>query len=86
MQKQTNLLHQEIKEINQIQNSRHAFSVMQWNTLARCCAIPAHHPKASQEHLNFEYRKELIAQEIRSYQADIICLEEVDSRDLEFFQ
>jgi len=58
---------------------------LQWNTLATCYEFQWKYPKPIRQYVDFSYRKDLIAQEISSYNADIICLEEVDSHDLEFF-
>jgi len=40
------------------------------------------HAKIDLEHMNFDYRKNLIVLEISSYNPLIICLEEVDEKDI----
>jgi len=80
------LLNRQIKYIKRTQNSQLKFSVLQWNTLAKCYTSTKHFPTVAEEFLDFNYRKDFIQQEIKSFNADIICLQEVDVRDLEFFK
>lgn len=82
----SHLLCRQINEIKKIQNSKLNFSVLQWNVLARCYTGPNHFPTVDQSFVDFNYRKDLLAQEIKSYNADVICLQEIDVRDLEFFK
>jgi len=80
------LLNRQVRQMNEGTNSRLTFSVLQWNSLASCYTSDKHYPYAPKEILVFDERSKLIAQEIKSYNADVICLEEVDKNDLEFFK
>lgn len=82
---QSNLLERSIKSLVDSSNPSLSFSVFQWNVLARCYSNPKHYPNALPEQVTFEYRKEFIEKELKSLDADIICLQEVDERDLNFF-
>ena len=80
------LLNRQVRSIADAQNAKLNFSVFQWNTLAKCLTSSKSFPHVPAEYLDFNYRKNLISQEIKKASADIICLEEVDDRDLEFFK
>jgi len=54
------------------------FSILQWNQLNSLLCNEVSFPKISSEYLKWNYRKPLITKELISYNADIICLEEVD--------
>jgi len=82
----THLLGRQIQTITEVQHPKLRFSIMQWNTLAPCLAAPWKYPTIPEKYVHFDYRKDLITQEIRSYKADIICLEEVDIKTLDHFK
>jgi len=86
METSSHLLGRQIQEISQVKDSKFLLRVLQWNCLARCYTSPKHFPTLSREIVEFDNRKDLISQEIKSYQADVICLEEVDKTDLKFFR
>lgn len=86
MEQSQHLLGRQVTEITRTANSKVNFSVLQWNVLAKCYASTETFPTVEPEYLDWDYRKNLIAQEIKNYNADVICLEEVDVRDLEFFK
>ncbi|MHB1909606.1 MAG: endonuclease/exonuclease/phosphatase family protein [Nitrososphaerales archaeon] len=50
--------------------------VLQYNILADCCAKGF--PACPEEYLCWEYRSDLLAKQLIAYQADVICLQEVD--------
>jgi len=86
MQTNPHLLNRQIQQVEEIPNSKLTFSVLQWNTLARCYTSSKHFPLLPREAIDFEVREKLLSQEIKSYNADVICLEEVDKTDLQFFK
>lgn len=53
------------------------FRVASWNLLAPLYALPAKYPWCPPEHLDWGHRKSLIVQQLLSFQADILCLQEV---------
>jgi mRNA deadenylase 3'-5' endonuclease subunit Ccr4 len=52
--------------------------VMQWNILADGLAQDGSFDNVDSKHLTWEYRLPLIVNEIRSYNPDIFCLEELN--------
>jgi len=79
------LLNRQIQTVHDVTDPKFSLRVLQWNALARCYTSPKHYPLLSREIVEFDNRKDLISKEIKSYEADIICLEEVDKTDLKFF-
>lgn len=79
------LLGRKIIEVNSPNSEALQLSVLQWNVLARCYSKPSYYPLLEPSIVEFDDRKGLIEQEIKSYNADIICLEEVDKKDVAFF-
>ena len=70
-----------------MQNSQKTeFSFLQWNTLNSEYSNIEAFPKADPKILTWDYRKPLIEEELKKIQADIICLEEVNAGDVEFFK
>lgn len=61
------------------------FSVFCYNILCEKAATPQMYGYTPSWALSWEYRKELILQEILGYSADIICLQEVDGQQYEDF-
>ena len=82
----THLLGRQLQGVVHIENSKLNLSVLQWNVLARCYTSPKHYPLLSRQIVEFDNRKDLISQEIKSYNADVICLQEVDKKDSKFFR
>src|SRR5688572_6742310 len=80
------LFNREIKDIPHENTGKLKISVLQWNTLARCYSRAHYHPKLKPEIVSFDYRKNLIAEEIKTLNADLVCLEEVDETDLDFYK
>ena len=64
--------------------SKSSFSILQWNTLSS--HLTNTFPKANPEHLVTPYRQPLLAQELKAYSPDFVCLEEVNQDDVEFFK
>ncbi|KAJ3220225.1 Glucose-repressible alcohol dehydrogenase transcriptional effector [Clydaea vesicula] len=60
---------------NQIDN----FTLLCYNALCDKYATPGTYPYTPSWVLNWEYRKDLLLQEILNYNADIVCLQEVES-------
>ncbi len=54
------------------------FSVLTYNILCHTYASQTHYGYTPSQALSWDYRKELILQEIRELNADIVCLQEVD--------
>ena len=54
------------------------FSVLTYNTLCDRYATSSQYGYAPSLALSWDYRKELILQEVRAQNADIVCLQEVD--------
>ena len=67
-------------------NSNRTFSVLQWNVLSSELGTPDSFPKVNTDFLLPTYRKPLIAQDIKTYSPDFVCLEEASKIDLEFFK
>lgn len=61
------------------------FSVFCYNVLCEKAATPQMYGYTPSWALSWDYRKELILQEILGYSADIICLQEVDGQQYEDF-
>lgn len=61
------------------------FSVFCYNVLCEKAATPQMYGYTPSWALSWDYRKELILQEILGYSADIICLQEVDGQQYEEF-
>jgi endonuclease/exonuclease/phosphatase family metal-dependent hydrolase len=55
----------------------HHLRLISWNLLAPPYCIPAKYPWCDPRHLEWDYRKALIVQQLTSCQADILCLQEV---------
>ena len=55
-----------------------AISVMTYNILADCYCLPNYFPYAQHSILSFTYRAPKILNEIKSTNADIICLQGTD--------
>jgi CCR4-NOT transcription complex subunit 6 len=55
------------------------FSVLTYNTLCDRYATTSQYGYVPSLALSWEYRKELILQEVRAQNADIVCLQEVDT-------
>jgi len=66
--------------------SHKTFTLLQWNALSSELGTAEAFPKANPSHLLPLYRQPLIAQEIKSYSPDFVCLEEASQIDLEFFK
>ncbi|KAI9849615.1 MAG: Glucose-repressible alcohol dehydrogenase transcriptional effector [Sclerophora amabilis] len=63
------------------------FSVLTYNTLCKRYATHKQYGYTPSWALSWDYRKELILQEIRAHNADIVCLQEVDMDSFdEFFR
>lgn len=58
--------------------SQEKFSVLTYNTLCDRYATTSQYGYAPSLALSWDYRKELILQEVRAQNADIVCLQEVD--------
>jgi len=78
----THLLSRQVKKVKESEDS---FSLFQWNILARCYSDAWKHPQCPKNKISFDDRKKSIGDEILSYDADLINLQEVDQRDLDFF-
>merc|ERR1712203_367084 len=53
------------------------FKVLDWNVLAEIYATESQYPYSEKWALSWHFRKHLILEEIKSIDADIICLQEV---------
>lgn len=53
-------------------------AVLSYNTLCESAATQSHYGYAPSRILSWEYRRALVLREIRSHDADIVCLQEVD--------
>lgn len=63
------------------------FTVLSYNTLCDLSASPQHYGYAPSRVLAWEYRRGLILNEIRTHDADIACLQEIDQGNYnEFFR
>jgi mRNA deadenylase 3'-5' endonuclease subunit Ccr4 len=62
-----------------------AFTVFCYNVLAESYALPDRHPYCPQWVLLWSYRRQRLLREILSYDADVVCLQEVESKQFEDF-
>jgi len=62
------------------------FSVLQFNTLADCNATTSAFPKVPEEFLDWKKRVQPLLDEIFGYDADFICLQEVDPKTIDFIK
>ncbi|KAJ3325959.1 Glucose-repressible alcohol dehydrogenase transcriptional effector [Boothiomyces sp. JEL0866] len=68
-------------------NPSDSFTIMCYNTLCEKYASPATYGYTPNWALNWDYRKDLLIHEILNYNADIVCLQEVETRQYdEFFK
>ncbi|RDW83427.1 hypothetical protein BP5796_04918 [Coleophoma crateriformis] len=66
--------------------SQDKFKVLSWNILCDNYVTPQLYGYTASQALAWEYRRELILQEIQGHNADILCLQEVDTNTFkEFF-
>ena len=62
-------------------------TVLNWNTLCDKYTTQTQYPYAPTGALAWDYRRELILEEFRARNADIICLQEIDSESFhEYFR
>ncbi|KAI8898672.1 Endonuclease/exonuclease/phosphatase [Globomyces pollinis-pini] len=66
-------------------SSSDVFTVMCYNTLCEKYATPQTYGYTPSWALSWDYRKDLLLQEILNYSADIVCLQEVEMRQFEDF-
>lgn len=59
------------------------FTVLTYNCLASNLAEAQYFPHTNPAHLEFSYRSKLFEKELRSFNADIVCLQEMHRHDLE---
>jgi CCR4-NOT transcription complex subunit 6 len=63
------------------------FAVLNWNILCHKYATMAQHGYCASKALSWEYRRELILEEIKARDADFLCLQEIDMESFnEFFR
>ena len=62
-----------------------SFTVLDWNILCDKYVNPTHYPWVPQKALQWEYRRDLIIEEIKSRDADVLCLQEIDMESYEEF-
>ncbi|KAJ3277101.1 Elongation of fatty acids protein 2 [Terramyces sp. JEL0728] len=74
---------QEIEE--NTANSSDTFTIMCYNALCEKYASPATYGYTPTWSLIWDYRKDLLIHEILNYNADIVCLQEVETRQYEEF-
>ncbi|KAI3889613.1 hypothetical protein MKW92_023864 [Papaver armeniacum] len=65
--------------------SASSFSVLSYNILADLCATPSRYSYCPASTLNWEYRSQNLLREIIRYDADVICLQEVQHDHFEEF-
>jgi mRNA deadenylase 3'-5' endonuclease subunit Ccr4 len=58
--------------------------VLTYNILANAFANPGTYYYLKDEHLNSEYRRELLYKDIEKLNSDIICLQEIERPTYEF--
>lgn len=58
------------------------FTILTYNCLASNLAEPQWFPKTNPSYLNFSYRSKLFENEFKTFNADIICLQEMHEDDL----
>ncbi|KAI8612998.1 Endonuclease/exonuclease/phosphatase [Chytriomyces sp. MP71] len=69
------------------QSDPNAFTVLCYNTLCDKYATPQAYPYTPSWALAWDYRKELILEELLNYNADILCLQEMETSQFEeYFQ
>jgi mRNA deadenylase 3'-5' endonuclease subunit Ccr4 len=58
-------------------NSYGNIRLVSWNLLAQCYSHPRKYPWCDDQYLEWNYRSNLIRKQLSSFQADIICLQEM---------
>ncbi|CAF3783778.1 unnamed protein product, partial [Adineta steineri] len=58
------------------------FSILTYNCLASNLAEAQYFPKTNPAYLDFSYRSKLFERELQSFNADIVCLQEMHKDDL----
>ncbi len=58
------------------------FTILTYNCLASNLAETKYFPQTNPAHLNFSYRLKLFERELQSFNADIVCLQEMHKDDL----
>lgn len=64
-------------------DANHVFTVLNYNVLCEKYASPQSYAYVPSWVLNWEYRRELILQEVLNYNADVVCLQEVEVAQFE---
>ncbi|CAF3011389.1 unnamed protein product [Rotaria sp. Silwood2] len=57
------------------------FTILTYNCLASNLAEPKYFPRTDPTHLDFSYRSKLFEHELQSFNADIVCLQEIHQDD-----
>jgi len=57
---------------------KNEFKLISYNILANCWSWPKDYANVDPQHLSWEHRKPRLQEEILSFDADIVCLQEVD--------
>ncbi|KAI9932876.1 hypothetical protein ASPWEDRAFT_145141 [Aspergillus wentii DTO 134E9] len=63
---------------NSSNNPTEKITVLSYNTLCDSSATPSHYGYTPSRVLSWEFRRELILNELRSHDSDIVCLQEID--------
>src|SRR5690606_35945399 len=66
-------------------NTKKYFTVLSYNVLAEIYATRAAFPQCKPHILNWEFRKWQILRQIKSFDADIICLQEIQADHFQEF-
>eukprot|EP01016_Furgasonia_blochmanni_P018412 TRINITY_DN2090_c0_g1_i3.p2 TRINITY_DN2090_c0_g1~~TRINITY_DN2090_c0_g1_i3.p2 ORF type:complete len:223 (+),score=30.69 TRINITY_DN2090_c0_g1_i3:38-706(+) len=66
---------------NEHQAQRRRIRVMSYNVLASCYIYKKYYPDCDPKHLDWNHRQNLIYQEIREIDPDVICLQEIDMNE-----
>lgn len=79
------LLDRQLQEVAEVKDPQLGISVLTWNVLARNYSTSKHYPYLENEIKDMESRKPLLSEEITRFNPDVICLQEVDKKDTDFF-
>lgn len=82
VQDEYNSLEEYNKHINK-EVAKKSFSVLSYNTLCQHYATPKMYRYTQSWALSWEYRREKLTEQILSFNSDVICLQEVESKSFE---
>lgn len=72
-----------VNQLDRASSSLPTFTLLTYNCLASNLAEPQYFPHTDPKHLDFAYRSKLFEKEFRSFDPDVLCLQEMHRDDLD---